>query len=392
MASDSSSSRPVRVPKLGHKKSMFGCQRCRARRVKCNEAKPVCYNCKRHGVPCVYDRDSFVQLKASEKPTTVQISPSELKESDPPESRERRMLETRLMHQYVVETGSSVAIDEHTMAFFSRVIPKLAFESDALLYSMYTVSALHMARLGTIEELGVENANVASTYFSMAVREHNNDVSQMSRETADLVSLTSSLMRVVQLVLLQTRCRQPYTPPYEWLAVTQTSASTFEETLGLFGLDNSESPTIQMIKTSWHMHNGKQPRRKNFEQLKHLMDRSGEIRKTEQWDMEIRDAYENALHALCIILRLMDAEGLSGNVLRALVTFPMVVDRRYVELVHAASPRALVILAHYFALLANFEHIWWIANAGADEVRAIAGALSEEWQDMLPEPVKTIEK
>ncbi|KAH0267417.1 hypothetical protein KCU91_g10111, partial [Aureobasidium melanogenum] len=43
-----------RPPRLNHKKSRAGCQRCKARRVKCDEVKPACGGCNRHNVPCVY--------------------------------------------------------------------------------------------------------------------------------------------------------------------------------------------------------------------------------------------------------------------------------------------------------------------------------------------------
>ncbi|KAK3401296.1 hypothetical protein B0T20DRAFT_491757 [Sordaria brevicollis] len=41
-------------PRLGHKKSRYGCQKCKLRRVKCDEAKPACKECRKHDVPCIY--------------------------------------------------------------------------------------------------------------------------------------------------------------------------------------------------------------------------------------------------------------------------------------------------------------------------------------------------
>src|SRR5271154_5678303 len=43
-------------PRLAHKKSRRGCQRCKARKVKCDELQPNCSACQRHGVPCTYTR------------------------------------------------------------------------------------------------------------------------------------------------------------------------------------------------------------------------------------------------------------------------------------------------------------------------------------------------
>ncbi|KAL7628043.1 hypothetical protein AAE478_002239 [Parahypoxylon ruwenzoriense] len=340
-----------------------------AHKAVCNEAKPVCQHCERHGLPCIYDRDAFTKIP--EKPSATRRSPGRSEEHDPPESRARRMLEAKLMHQYLIETGSSIAIDDSTRGLLARMVPQLSFESDAMLYAMYTVSALHLETLGRHEELGAEN--VASRYFSMAVREHNEDISQISKETADLG-----------------RCRQPYTPPWRWLVVTQTFTSTFVEAWERVGPD-PKSASFHMIRGTQHLYDmGKLPDRRNIQKLSHLMDRPKEMWETELWDSEIQDAYERTLDYICTVLGVIDGEGSSGKVFRMLVLFPMLVDRRYVELVRIGSPRALAILAHYFALLVRFDHVWWVANVGADEVRAIHGALPDEWQGLLSWPLQAI--
>ncbi|KAI2465931.1 C6 finger domain-containing protein [Annulohypoxylon bovei var. microspora] len=378
-----------RVPKLGHKKSMFGCQRCRSRRVKCNEEKPICHNCKRHGLPCNYDRDTFAK-KVSPKPTTTQPFADGLEENDPPESRSRRMLEARLMHQYVTETGKSIAADERTLSHFCQLIPELSFHSDGLLYSMYTLAALNIARVCGDDELDGGAENAANRYFSMALREHNKEISQVNRDTADIVCLTSCLMRAAALTQLQGRNREPYTPPWHWIALAQTSTATFVEAYKQIGPDPN-SAAFQLIKGTSHLHDkGKLPRSGNIQRLRHLMDRSKELRIDEDWDLEIQDGYERTLTYICNALELADSEGSSGSLFRMLLLFPMLADERYVELVKEGSPRALVILAHYFALLTRFRDSWWIGNVGHDEIYAIANTLPEEWQGLLVWPLEAI--
>jgi len=41
-------------PRLSQKKSKGGCVRCKARHVKCDEVRPGCGACLRHGVDCQY--------------------------------------------------------------------------------------------------------------------------------------------------------------------------------------------------------------------------------------------------------------------------------------------------------------------------------------------------
>lgn len=336
-------------------------------------------------------------------------------DNDPPEGRARRMLEARLMHQYVTDTGSSIAIDEVSRDVFARLTPQLAFRSDALLYSMYTIAALHLGKLH--DETGptavpVVEPGVAGKYFSMALREHRREISQLTRDTVDQVCLTSCLMRNYASIQLQDRSRQPYTPPWEWLIVTKSSTTVFAEAWRLVGIE-PKSIAFQLIKGTRHIHepargissqnngsgsgndksrdsnNGRG--RRCFE---HLLDRSlsdGDST-PEPWDAEIQAGYENALDYIGNILGAIELDGPSGNVCRMLVMFPMLAEIRYIDLVRAASPRALVILAHYFALLAEYHEFWWLGDAGVKEVRAIAGELTGKWKDLMAWPLKMIEK
>ncbi|XXG97507.1 hypothetical protein Hte_003812 [Hypoxylon texense] len=338
---------------------------------RCNEAKPVCHNCLRFGLPCVYDRDAFT--RAPEKSTAAQVPPTEAEDDDPLEGRTRRVIETKLMHQYLVETGSSIAADEHTRELFARVVPKLSFESDALLYSMYAIAAVHLQRLGRGEELEGDDEDVANRYSSMAIREHNKEIPKMNRQTTDAVCLASCLMRCIARLQLEGRSMQPYTPPWQWLVLSQTSASTFMEAWEKVGPDPGSV-------------------RRNLGRLKHLLHRPEEVRMAEPWDPEIEDAYAHTLDYICTAIDLLDNEGPAGGVFRMLIMFPMLVGRRFVEEVKAGPSRALVILAHYFALLVGFEDNWCIGSIGADEVRAIISALPDQWQGLLTWPKKAIEK
>ncbi|KAI1080339.1 C6 finger domain-containing protein [Whalleya microplaca] len=395
-----------RPPKLGHKKSMFGCQRCRARRVKCNEGKPICHNCERHGAECIYDRNPNTRQPNSTghspesgtgSPKTPEIDPQQryhllggLEKDDPPECQARRMMEVKLLHQYTTETGSSIAIDEKSEEMLSRNVAKLCFNSDALLYSMYTIAAIHLKRLGTDKKFDVEAASVK--YFSMAVREHTKELSQLSKDTVDTVCLTSSLMRLVAFVRLHGRSLQPYTPPWQWLVVTRTSISTFQEAWRLQGIA-PDSVAFQLMKFTRHIHNdASMANPKSSGRLEHLVHCVDSTHGSEPWDPEIEAAYENACGHICRALDAIEADGLSNDACRMLIMFPMLAHRRYVELVQASIPRALVILAHYFALLGKYDRYWWIKDTGNHEVRGIAGALTDEWLSFMKWPLETIAK
>jgi hypothetical protein len=54
------------------------------------------------------------------------------------------------------------------------------------------------------------------------------------------------------------------------------------------------------------------------------------------------------------------------------LAFPATVSRRFVELLEAKDPRALVILACFFALLRSVDGAWWLHGLARREVLGIA--------------------
>ncbi|OIW32662.1 hypothetical protein CONLIGDRAFT_712938 [Coniochaeta ligniaria NRRL 30616] len=56
--SDDASPRIYARKRKSHVKSRGGCRNCKIRRIKCDEAKPLCRRCKSFGVSCTYDRIS----------------------------------------------------------------------------------------------------------------------------------------------------------------------------------------------------------------------------------------------------------------------------------------------------------------------------------------------
>ncbi|KAH9890183.1 hypothetical protein F4778DRAFT_375539 [Xylariomycetidae sp. FL2044] len=421
MSSASSKPAGYRAPKIGHKKSMFGCQRCRARRVKCNEAKPSCHHCQRHRTPCVYDRDTSAGT-GTPSPTPPQhphphphppppppeISLPELNDTiprqdptpfpggsdkdaaDPPEGRSRRLLEAKLMLQYVTETSNATGVDDISRKVFGEMVPRMAFDSDALLYSMYTSAAFQLAALGREPQLNP--AEVSRQYMSMAIREHNKELAQVTRDNIDILCMTSSILRNCATVMLQGRCLEPYAPPLEFLHMSRSSTILFEEAWRIAGSNPNSIAAQYIIITRDLHHEPSMPAQNDPERLEHLVRRDPNTAQPEPWDPETRIAYDSALQHLNRVFDIMEADGPRNHAVRALVLFPMLVKRRFVELVEASTPRALVILAHYFALLNQHSERWWIGDAGAKEVRAIAKELQDEhWQSLLEWPLSSLE-
>ncbi|KAL2263956.1 hypothetical protein VTK26DRAFT_3950 [Humicola hyalothermophila] len=102
--------------RLGYTKSRTGCTRCKARRVKCDETKPSCKACVRHGIECSLSLTAPTNTSVSDSGTKATPSPGAT--PNPPASIRRsraRPSDRRPGAQQLPEAGPSPA-SAHTLA------------------------------------------------------------------------------------------------------------------------------------------------------------------------------------------------------------------------------------------------------------------------------------
>ncbi|RFU74641.1 c6 finger domain-containing [Trichoderma arundinaceum] len=128
------------------------------------------------------------------------------------------------------------------------------------------------------------------------------------------------------------------------------------------------------------------------EGLEYILERDSEDFAFEPWDMEIQDAYETTLSYIGGILLLLNPDDEKYNLndaRRRLVIFPMAVKKKFIELTQEVRPRAMVIMAYYFAILV-IEKLWWVGDVGRLEVQAVDGSLPAKWQKMMEWPLRVV--
>lgn len=327
-------------------------------------------------------------VAGTQQPRTNQDTHNNLVEIDLPETRTRRLLEVKLMHHYITETGSTMGADPANQRIFGDLVPKFSLTSDALLYSMYTMAALHLEKLGNDEkELDV---NVRGMYLSMALREHREELSRLRAATLDSACLTATMLRLCLFATLQERPRQPYTPPSEWLLLSGTTKAVFSEALKIVGDDSNHLTCQFMIMIADIMDSEQRSDPNQRRGLEYILNRDLQDEATESWDCEIQATYHSTLSYIGGILDMTKDDALREDMMSRIVLFPMLVRNRFVELVLEAQPRALVVLAHYFGLLVLYRNVWYIGDSAAEEIRAIASALTGKWLVMLEWPLQQI--
>ena len=294
-----------------------------------------------------------------------------------------------------------------TLAIWKDEVIRSALVSDAMLYSMFAVSALHLAGKNPSD---IEAAAAFPQYLALALPLHRRDVAGLNKVTANLVCLTGSLLRIYAFSTLCQRPIEPYTPPTQFLLQTRGSLNIFR-VIWEHIPDASYSVPRHMVSRAPYVcaiNHASLFTWENRQPLLHLLHRSPEHLASEPWSREIQSSYEATLSYLGAALsRSASCTQPDTGVLRPkkshspyaggavditetlqidppllrLALFPGLVPEMFIRFVVEARPRALLIMAHYFTALAAFEHVWWISTAGIREIRGILTALeARPWE------------
>ncbi|MCJ1272884.1 hypothetical protein MMC21_000673 [Puttea exsequens] len=309
------------------------------------------------------------------------------------ESRERRMRELRLLHHYATKTancmlGENIAESDE---FWNSILPDLAFDSDPLLYSLLSLSALHSTK-NAPNDKGAEEAY--RNYLDLSIRGHSIDIENTSRENADSLCLTASVLRICAFTMLQDHSLSPYMPPMQWFQVSYGTGQVFHATWDWIEKNESSiawrvlnrPPYLSPFNETLWAHSNRQ----GFEDL---LRRSQEDEQKEPWDSDVQEAYTYTISYIGSIQNALSAAQESGPATaRRLIAFPILIPRRFIGLVEEQQPRALVVLAYYFAQLARFSKIWWIGDSGKRHVRGLLSILPLSWHDLMAWPLTTMEE
>lgn len=364
--------------------------------LQCNEVHPVCGGCSRHGVECIYSDHA---LKSSSDPaaSNTDIGFPELSATksdlEYPESEERRLLELRLMYQWLTKSGFAFPgadVKEYRESMLLSV-PYTAMKFPAWLYAVFAFAAMHISKTALSQTEQREYKDHFHNYLGLALHEHRRDVERLSEKNADAICMTSNLIRNCTQAVVQDRELVPYAPPSQWLYMMNGSGDVFKtawpwvinDKTSLARRVGTDGPDLSNLEEIFDP--------KKREGFQHLLQRSPVDEEAEPWDAEIKRAYELTLCFIGGIQMAIDKGEKLAHLFRRAIAFSMFIPKRFVDLVNEGQPRALVILAYYFSYLAKLRGIWWVGDVGRREIKALVPELKSPWLEMLDWPLENME-
>ncbi|RKF66800.1 Sterol regulatory element-binding protein ECM22 [Golovinomyces cichoracearum] len=383
-----------KVPRLYHNKSRTGCQRCRARRVKCSETHPICTGCSRHGVDCVYDRGiGPARSSVNPSPKNSERRPSngcptmisgQTRVSQPsslgiPENRTRRLLELRLFHNYIENVCHSLVVCNNVKAYqaWQFEVPRMALEQDGLLHEIFSMSALQILRTAP-EDFDLRDAQRA--YQSAARTTIDIELGRITRDNADAMWFASLLLQIDLFASLQGRNMEPYAPPLQWLEISRDRRCMLTCPPTKMSKPFSAN-VIEIIQSHLNLtdHN-ELVSAHNRESLAELLTLD---RHEEMWDIDTQEAYMRTLSYIGSIRR-ASIEGEHNLVLALrIVSFPLIVPVKFIKFVEKQHPRALAMLASFFSIAIRHSEVWWMGTTPLREFQAIRHILPPQWQPLI---------
>ncbi|KAK2044190.1 fungal Zn binuclear cluster domain-containing protein [Colletotrichum somersetense] len=417
-----------RTRRLGHKKSRNGCQRCKARRVKCDEGRP-CQKCVAHGVHCslldhpaapltvpaatspapskpsepVPIRPAYghhgAASEASLTPTAVNSTSSPYPAesapdrhnpaADPWDLSEDWMLSLRLMHHYSTNTRHILPKDACTEELWKTTIPEMACSHKFLMHGLLALAALHYADLHPQERkkwdiISVHHQNLALRFFALRL-------THLDKDNCEAYFLLATLIFVVSL------CSVAHSDSLGRTVSLDDVAQSFMLLHGVKGILD-----FQPIE-AWRERGGP---------LEALL-RAPVLPPGRSWSSspfqrrldavttlarEVPASFTALINpqSVCVLAleslrrtHLVCKSGAGGA--NAVWGWSTTLPPLFVEMIGNRHPTALVILAHYAAMAWPCEKGDWVSDGWSAAVMGLVdGALDDDWRPWIEWPKRSL--
>lgn len=331
-------------------------------------------------------------------------------------SDQRRLLELQLLHHFITVAALTFPSSnlQRSREMWTIDCVRMGFQYKFLLNAIFAVAALHLVRdipdsprfralegdpkdfqsnlsRPTVFFGEASPQKVFRFYLDLAVTQHRQAITGMTAENANALILSSVLISYQGLGLLPSEQESSeYSLPIKWLYMTRgiTEVSDFSSRIVR---PNSISDYMSLV--------GGEPNFKDRAALfnpdlrrpfEHLLN--WDLFSEPELDVVTKETYELTLSYVGRIYAAVESEESPRIIFRLILGLPIMAPPRFIVFVEERRPRALVILAHYFAMAKAIDDHWIFAGLADREVRGIKGVLPDGWEWALEWPQEMILK
>lgn len=358
----------------------------------CDEKRPICSNCissQRHcefvgPAPFVqYSRSASLETAtASSAVTSPAVTSWPAQEFDHSEDRPVNMLHVELLHNLSSETIPMFNRTDRTPDISFQDILRYSFKAPYLMNELLSLSALHLSIVRPTQQSFYRHHSTQLQNY--ALKSFNDLSPDIADEMYVSVFLFAGILgmhmlcetlvcrdnefenfldRFVQHTILHHGVRT-FAGQGRWELLQQTSLKPLLK-LGerIPPLDTSLGPVCQVL----------------LDRIKGICHDNSTIK-----------IYQQAVQALQAVTTVIDSQGPGANSADVLVAWPVLVPCEYIDLISQRKGEALVILAHFGALVDTHKDSWVFRDGGKYLVDSISQHLGSEWEEWLHWPCQAL--
>ncbi|KAH8832051.1 hypothetical protein DL96DRAFT_1706431 [Flagelloscypha sp. PMI_526] len=368
-----------------HEKSRAGCRSCKARRVKCDETHPICGTCDRRKEACIwddFDPPNPLELVLGRRANATLIQSCQ---RDPPPSNNFAMTDLELLHNWTTNTLQTFIPDiPHTRHGFQVILPQCAFRYDFLLHSMFAISSLHMHMFRPSEDF----LRLAKMHCQRAVL--GLDISGASTSW-EITWMANVLLSIYWIASPSWRSYSQDGPPdlFDWFP----TARTYMHRLSPYWSAVVKGAVTDSPVLPHTLADVKKPIPRMPSPFPTILEN---IHREEVCPFdpdELKDAkvvacYDRLVRKLSKIWNIFMHPDLQNL---AIYLFPTAVRDDFFIRFQQRRPRALIIVAHYCALLSQFGTTWWYGiDRAHNDIQRILSLLDAKWLPWMEYPLAVI--
>lgn len=275
------------------------------------------------------------------------------------------MADLQLMNHYTymhVAGAQSATTDPRVRQMWTYDVPQRAVGCEFLMQAILSFAALHL-HIYTPNDTKMRD--LSHHYFGTALRMFTQSLSTLDSHNADMAFAASVLIQFQVFMNWKDPCGDSsadYEPPVTWLEMCQGVASLLKS-----GLRSMQYSCMRpLIETGPHLLStggGIYPLSHTqaaaaVEEYAPPFEAMAEFLQADSsQEKPILDETFRLIHSLYEFHITGDCKAWTR---RRLLTFPIAVKGGFVELLRLSDPRALVIMAYYFAVMKMVDDIWWL--------------------------------
>ncbi|KAI1936209.1 hypothetical protein LOZ66_004666 [Ophidiomyces ophidiicola] len=379
----------------------------------CDEHPPCCRNCQKRQITCDYEaqfgtaiNSAPAAMNVAEPTIQIQIHPlsgaagsvvsecrrPELWRKAPPAPRtavERPLRPISLPHQdielmrhYTAFTSLSLSEDGRKRMIWQFTIPQQAQSFPFLMDNLLSLAALHLAYLRPSEQK--KYTYLAAKYQAQCIKGAQQRTPGITGENCSAVIVCTGLLLLHELAILhplyfsQARLSDPLDEFLGKVLLMRRILVLWQFGMNLFKAGPARDLVLR--RTAATSSSPLAEARAALDQL-HALNRTMTRSEAEM------NAYTNTIE--CLFPCYEEALGTPPDWVTT-IAWPLYVPELYMQLLGQKQPLALVILAHFVALLSFPVGRWWASSWPSSVLSALAQSIENPWHLCLILPARNV--